>query len=217
MIAVALTELGKLHGFNENADFIINIDHHSTNTMFGDINIVDGNATATGILIYDMFQVCGIEMSKHTAELIYMAIATDSGNFSYANTDKKCHNIAGELIEKGIDVTDLSQRLFRLTTYNRLKLMSLAFDTLDMYCNGKVAVITVSKAMFTATGTDSSDSESFVSFIRDIKGVEIAAVLRDTTDGKLVKVSLRSNSTIDVSLIAKNMGGEVILMQQALV
>lgn len=198
---------GKIAYVIDGCKFMINIDHHATNTMFADINIVDPSASATGLLIYDFFVTCSIDITKYTAELLYMAISTDTGNFSYANTDKRTHIVAGELLEKGIDVAALSRRLFRATTYARLKLTQLALDTLTMYCGGKVAVISVTKAMFAATGTDSSDSEAFVGYARDIDGVEVAAMLRDTTDGKLVKVSLRSNSSVDVSKIAEELGG----------
>lgn len=203
----SLDRAGKVAWVFNSCKYMINIDHHSTNTMFADINIVDGKASATGLLIYDFFVACSAEITKHTAELLYMAIATDTGNFSYASTDKRTHMVAGELIEKGIDVSGISQKLFRATTYNRLKLMQLALGTLKMYCDGKVAVMNVTKAMFAETGTDSSDSEGFIGYARDIGGVEVAALLRDTTDGKLVKVSLRSNSYTDVSKIAEELGG----------
>lgn len=203
----SIDRAGKISYVVDACKYMINIDHHATNTGFADINIVDPSASATGLLIYDFFVACGVEITKYTAELLYMAISTDTGNFSYANTDKRTHIVAGELLEKGIDVADISRRLFRATTYNRLKLTQLALDTLTLYCGGKVATINVTKAMFAATGTDSSDSEAFVGYARDINGVEVAAMLRDTTDGKLVKVSLRSNSDVDVSKIAEEFGG----------
>ncbi len=191
----------------ESADFIINIDHHETNTMFGDINIVDPTAAATAILIYQMFKMYEIPLNMHVAELIYMAIITDTGNFSFSNANKQTHLIAGELVEFGVDVASLTQKLFRETTYNRLKLKALALDSLRSYFDGRVAVIKVTKAMFAETGTDSSDSEDVVGMIRDIRGVHIAALLRDTTDGKLVKVSFRSNGAVDVAAIAEEYAG----------
>lgn len=203
----SLDRAGKVSWVTENAGFMINIDHHATNTMYADINIVDETAAATGVMIYDMYKACGEKITKYVAELLYMAIATDTGNFSYTNADKRAHNAVGDLIEAGVDVADLSLKLFRLTTYNRLKLMALSLDTINMYCDGKIAVMKVTKAMFAETGTDSSDCETFISFARDIKGVEIAALLRDTTDGKLVKVSLRSTGNVDVSKIAESFGG----------
>lgn len=203
----SIDRAGKIAYVVDACDYMINIDHHATNTGFADINIVDPGASATGLLIYDFFIACKAEITKYTAELLYMAISTDTGNFSYANTDKRTHIVAGELLERGIDVAEISRRLFRATTYNRLKLTQLALDTLRLYCGGRVAVINVTKAMFAATGTDSSDSEAFVGYARDINGVEVAAMLRDTTDGRLVKVSLRSNSNVDVSKIAEEFGG----------
>lgn len=198
---------GKADWVCENCQCTVNIDHHATNPMYGDINIVNGNSSATGILIYDFYNACGLKMTKYTAELIYVALMMDTGNFSYSNTDKKTHIVAGELLEYGVDTAMLTQKIFRMTTYNRLKLTAKAFDTLKLYCDGKIAVINVTKAMYNETGTDSADSESFVGTVRDIAGVEIAVLLRDTTDGKLVKVSFRSNNDIDVSKIAEEFGG----------
>ncbi len=198
---------GKISWVTENADVRINIDHHQTNTLFADINIVDGNAAATCIMIYEMFMACGVEIDLHTAELLYMGIITDSGNFSYSNADKRTHLVAGELLEIGVNVAELTQKLFRTTTYGKLKLTALTLDNLELFYDGKIAVLFTSKKMYAETNTSSEDSEGFVSMARDIKGVKIAVFLRDTTDGALVKVSLRSNADVDVSEIAKKFGG----------
>lgn len=198
---------GKVAWVCEKSDFIINIDHHSTNPMFGDINIVDSTASASGLLIYDFFKACGVEITLEVANFLYVAIMMDTGNFSYSNTDKRTHDVAGDLLELGVDPSVLTQKILRSTTYNKLKLTAMAIDTLHMYCDGKIAVIHASKAMYNATGTDSSDSEGFVGMIRDIKGVGFAVFLRDTTDGKLVKVSIRSNLDVDVSKIAAEYNG----------
>ena len=198
---------GKVEWVCNHANKVINIDHHSTNPMFGDINIVDGDACATGVMIYEMYQSLGFELNSYIASLLYVAIMMDTGNFSYSNADKRSHYVAGELVEYNINVADLCQKIFRTTSYNKLKLTALAYDTLKMYNDGKIAVINVTKAMYAQTGTSTEDSEGFVGTIRDIKGVEVAIFLRDTTDGKLVKVSLRSNNNIDVSHIAQCYGG----------
>lgn len=201
------TRCGKVIWATENADFIINIDHHQTNTMFGGINIVEGTAAATGMIIYYMYRSLGIDIDKHTAELLYMAIATDSGNFSYSSTTKETHYVGGELLECGVDIAYLSQMLFRSTSFNKLKLMSLAFDTLHIYSNGKIAVMQTTREMFDKTGTSTEDSEGLVSYVRDIKGVLVAAFIRDTNEKDVVKVSFRSNGHIDVSKIASVLGG----------
>ena len=197
---------GKVEWVCNHANKIINIDHHSTNPMFGDINIVDGDACATGVMIYEMYQSLGLELNKNIASFLYVAIMMDTGNFSYSNADKRAHYVAGELLDYGVEVSTLCQK-FRTTSYNKLKLTALAYETLKLYENGKIAVINVTKAMYNQTGTTSEDSESFVGTIRDIKGVQVAVLLRDTTDGKLVKVSLRSNNSVDVSKIAQFYGG----------
>lgn len=197
---------GKVEWVCNNARRIINIDHHSTNPMFGDINIVDGDACAAGVIIYEMYRALNVELNKYVASLLYVAIMMDSGHFSYSNTDKRAHYVAGELLDYGVEVAQLCQK-FRTTSYGKLKLTALAYDSLKLYANGKIAVINVTKAMYEQTGTTSEDSEGFVGTIRDIKGVEVAILLRDTTDGKLVKISLRSNSNVDVSQIAQLYGG----------
>ena len=197
---------GKVEWVCNNARRIINIDHHSTNPMFGDINIVDGDACAAGIIVYEMYKSLSFELNSNIASLLYVAIMMDTGHFSYSNVDKRAHYAAGELLEYGVEVSALCQK-FRTTSYNKLKLTALAYDSLKLYADGKIAVINVTKDMYNQTGTTSEDSESFVGTIRDIKGVDVAILLRDTTDGKLVKVSLRSNNKVDVSQIAQYYGG----------
>lgn len=198
---------GRVGWLLKQAEYVINIDHHATNTQFGDLNYVDADAAATGLLVYDMYQVLGVEITKEVAELLYAAISTDTGNFSYSNTDKRVHTVIGDLIERGADVAKLSFKLFRESTWNRLQLTREVLSTARTYSDGKIATMCVTAKMMKETGTDSSDTEDCINYIRDIAGVQVAVVLKETENEGTIKVSFRSNVAIDVGKIAQEFGG----------
>ena len=180
---------GRVGWLLKQAEYVINIDHHATNTQFGNLNCVDADAAATGLLVYDMYQVLGVEITKEVAELLYAAISTDTGNFSYSNTDKRVHTVIGDLIERGADVAKLSFKLFRESTWNRLQLTREVLSTARTYSDGKIATMCVTAKMMKETGTDSSDTEDCINYIRDIAGVQVAVVLKETENEGTIKVS----------------------------
>ena len=103
---------------------IINIDHHKTNTNYGDINWVDENASATGELMYDLLKELNVELDDDIAQDLYVAIATDTGNFIYSNTTMNTHFIVADLMKYGIDVPKISRNLYQNIPMNKFR-----FDT----------------------------------------------------------------------------------------
>lgn len=190
----------------EKAGTVLNIDHHISNTMFGNMNMVDTNAAATGELVYQMIKLMGIELNVDIAECIYTAIAADTGCFKYDNTTSVTHGIAGELISIGVESNRICSQIFSLRTLQQTKMLGRAIDSIKTYHCGRTAIMTVTANVMQETGCGQEDLEGIVEFARDIEGVEVAALLRET-DGGDIKVGLRSKEYADTAAIAAVFGG----------
>lgn len=198
--------LGDRYNFINESLRTINIDHHKTNTEFCDINIVDENAAATGIIIYRILDELNIPITKKIAEAIYIAIVTDTGNFKYSNTDAETFLIAANLISKGIDNTNIINHLYQNRPIKELYLVRDALKQLTLYFDGKVSVIELTMEDFKRNEISPSNTEGIIETARDIEGVEVAIFIKEIEKNK-VKVSLRSKNDIDVSELAQRFKG----------
>jgi len=183
-----------------------NLDHHTTNTEFAVNNYVDTSSAATGEIIYDLIVRMGAKPDKDVALCLYVAITTDTGGFRYSNTTADTHRIAAELVSEGIDVAKVSRRVFDRVSYGKVKLIGAAIDSLELFEEGKIALMSLSSELMKKLETKDEDSDGIINIARNISGVEVAALLKQLDSGE-VKVNLRSNSYVDVSAIAASYSG----------
>lgn len=184
----------------------LTLDHHVTEAGFGDFFYVDENAAATGELVYELLKEMGAEITVPVAEALYVAISTDTGNFKYSNTSPKTHIIAAELMEAGVDHNRIMVELYQNVDIRQLKIRSAAFARAEIFAGGKGAITCVTRRMLEEAGARQEHAETVIDSIRDISGVEIAAVLKERDDNK-IKVSLRAKSCGKVNDIAGKFGG----------
>lgn len=188
------------------AKTIINIDHHISNTNFGHINIINSDAAATGELVYNLINRMKISIDKDIASCIYTAISSDTGSFMYDNTSAETHKIAAELINIGIDKSNININLYQNKSLERTMLFIKSLETLSLCFDNKVALIKVTQDMVNKANAKMEDTEGIVSFIREIAPVEVAIILKEVKE-KEIKVSMRSKRFIDVSAICANFNG----------
>jgi bifunctional oligoribonuclease and PAP phosphatase NrnA len=189
---------------------IVNIDHHHDNTRFGTVNLVDPGASCTAEIVFKLLKELGAELTLGVASALYVGLVTDTGRFMYESTGPDAHRMAAELIEAGVDVHDTYRRLYERVPIEKLRLISRALDGIQRYDDGRLAVAYISAADYEASGADEVLTEGVIDFVRSLEGAQIAAVIRDKTDGgaSARKVSLRStNGSVDVSAIARKYGG----------
>jgi len=198
--------LGKRAKIFNNAIHKINIDHHPTNTYFAEMNYICENASATGEIIFQLIKAMDIKFDVDIALCLYTAILTDTGGFKYSNTTSLTHLIVSQLVSYGIDISAVSFRIFDSISENKLKLIGSAINTIELFENGKIALITITKKMIADSGAIEEETEGIVDYARNISGVEVAAFVKEKFDNE-VKVSLRSNSYIDVSQIVNKYSG----------
>ncbi|MGC8616502.1 MAG: DHH family phosphoesterase [Desulfurella sp.] len=185
---------------------LINIDHHPTNTQYGNINYVVPQAAAVGCLIYEILKFNNIPISLKTAEYLYLSILTDTGSFRYSSTSANAFRIASDLIDLGVKPWKIAYNIYESKKLSTLKLMGQAINTITPYYNNKLIIMHITQKMYNETNTTSDDTEGFVNIARSVKGCEVGVLLREDRPN-FIKVSLRSKDEVDVSNIAASFGG----------
>lgn len=190
----------------DEADVTICIDHHGTTSPYCDYNYIDKDAAAAGELIYKLLLTMNTVINAEIGEAIFAAITTDTGNFQYSNTTAESHLITAALYQAGIDWGKVSTELYENNRIERILIENTALGTMSTVAGGKGVIAYVTRDMLRETGAVMDETEHVVEKLRSIAGVEIAAFLKETEDGR-VKVSLRSKSCADVAAIAADLGG----------
>lgn len=200
-----IQRLGKRKKVFEGAKSTLSIDHHETNTMFADVNVVEANASATAEILYGLFAEMGIKVDKDIAKNLYAAISADTGSFKYTNVTQKTMKIAGELIGTGIDHAKISRLLHDTEDIGVIRCKAEIMQNIEVYFGGRLTVVTADDALFEKFGITERDSGDIVNIAKMVKGCEIAVSIRETEDK--IKVSFRSNGEKSVSKLAMLFGG----------
>lgn len=201
-----LSRVGKVEPLVKKGSLVINIDHHVSNTGFGDLNYVDAKAAAVGEMLVDFFSPLGIGIGKERAACLYAAILTDTGSFRYRNTSPRTHEKAAALLKEGIDPYWISEEIYQSRPVSAYRLLALALSNLRLSEDGRIAWSAVSREMYRKAGAGADDTEGFVEQLRSIQGVEVAILFKEEEERE-VRVSLRSRGKVDVNAIARELGG----------
>jgi bifunctional oligoribonuclease and PAP phosphatase NrnA len=187
---------------------VVNVDHHHDNTRFGDVNLVDTEASSTAEIVFELARELGVELTREMASALYVGLVTDTGRFMYENTDARSHRIAAELIEAGVDVSDTYRRLYESVPLEKLKLVARALEAIEQPCEG-LSITYITEADYEETGSGEEMTEGIIDYLRSLDGTRVAAVIRELgSRGRAArKVSLRSQGEVDVSAIARENGG----------
>lgn len=185
----------------------IMIDHHAGHCPFGDLQWIDPGRSATGEMIYDLAVALDGEIGYEAAYCLYTALVSDTGSFKYSSTTARTLHVAGDLVERGVKPAEVSGRLFDNFTVSRLRLLQLVLESLEMFGDGRIAVILATREMFAKTGTIPADTENFINYPRSVSSVKVAVFIKESHDN-VVSVSLRSKGReVDVAEVAGAFGG----------
>lgn len=191
----------------DNAKITCVIDHHKTNVGFAKYSYVDASSAACGEIIYEFLcNVLKIELDKEIASYLYCAIICDTGNFKYSNTTSKTHYIVSKLMEYGINPALFSRPIFDILTKEQCIIMSEGIKNMKFSLDGKVCLSYISYDFLEKHNIGFEYADFFVSYPRDIDGVEVGIFLKVRSEDE-IKASFRSNSDVDVSLIASEFDG----------
>lgn len=194
------------NGSFDSSKIKIVIDHHVSNSYFGDYNYVEENSAATCQTLVKVLKKLNIVITKEMGECLISGIITDSGGFRYDCVNEETFEIAAEMLRLGVNVSDIYYKVFAMKTKAQFELATIATSRLKFYCDNKIVVTYLTKDDFIKTKAKTGDHEGIVDIVKNIEGVEVSIFLREERDSSL-KISLRSNSYVNVNEIAKVFDG----------
>lgn len=209
-IAVDCADLKRLVGakrYFETAKKTIQIDHHSVNTMFADINYVDPVAPACCQILIGIFEYFGIEIDKDLGTCILTGIITDTGGFQYSGVTPETFEFAAELLRKGVNISRICQKVLRTKTKANCELIKLLYDRMEFLEDGKIAISYITLDDMQKVNATMGDDEGLVEIERDIEGVEVGILLKEKEGANGYKVSMRSKEELNVSDVCLLLGG----------
>jgi phosphoesterase RecJ-like protein len=183
------------------------LDHHLTQEDWADAKLVKTNAAAAGEIAAELLADLGVQLTVPIATALFLAIASDTGWFQFANTRPQTMRLAAQLMEAGLDIDQLYQRLYQNERAERLLLQTRAQQSMELLVDQRLAVMRLSKSDFEQTGAAVSDTENFINVPMQIRTVEVSLLMVEPTDGSAVRVSLRSKGQVDVARFAEQFGG----------
>lgn len=186
--------------------FIVNFDHHATNERFGDVNVLDVKASSTAEVVYDFLHSVGGEVTRDIATCLLTGILTDTGSFSNPATTQSSLEAASDLMRSGAKIQEVASKLMRNKSITSLQLWGKVLSRLKHNEKLGVASTAIFEADMKEEGVDEEHVEGISNFLNQFLDTKVVLVLKELPDNK-VKGSLRSAEDIDVSALAKIMGG----------
>lgn len=184
------------------------IDHHIEPKDFADIYLVNPDASSTGELIWKLLDYdTEFNLSKTIAELLYVAIMTDTGSFRFPRTTGNLHRIIASLIDAGADPVLLYDNVYNTNPFRTMKLLGEAFASMELFHDGKLCLMKVTDEMFEKTGSVEDDIENFVEKTLSIRGVKLGILISEIRQRNEIRISFRSKGDIDSRSLAARFGG----------
>lgn len=207
-ISLDCATIKMLNGFVnyfENAKVKVCIDHHSTNTMFGDYNYVNPAAPACAQILLVILEYFEIEMTKEIGTCILAGIITDTGGFKYQGVTAETFEFVAWLLNKGVNVSSIYRQVLEVKTKPNFELHRIANNRVEFFEDGKIAYTYITAEDEAKVGAESGDHEGIVDIGRCVEGVEVSIFIRQTEKG--CKISLRSNDYVNVADACSIFGG----------
>lgn len=183
---------------------LVNVDHHVTNTRFGQMNLVDGAATATAEVLCDLLPELGVRLTRELAISLLTGIVTDTLGFRTVGVTAHTLKMAGRLIEAGADLPQVTMMALTIKPVSTILLWRTGLN--NMRLENGLLWTTISQAEREATGHATASSAGLVNLLGDAMEAAIAAVLMEQDDSK-VYVGFRCRPPYSVSELALSLGG----------
>ncbi len=204
--AGSLDRLGSLVDAFQGAARTVVVDHHASNTRFGDVNLVDPAAPASAVLCRELLRRLGLPLDQEIATCLYTGLVTDTGRFQYQATTPATHQLAAELLAAGVRQYEVAKAVFETNDIGYLRLAADALHRITQVPEASLVWTWVSLDDLRAHGVDMDETEGLIDLVRTDGASDVAAVLKEQPDGTH-KVSLRSKGATDVGRLATRFGG----------
>jgi bifunctional oligoribonuclease and PAP phosphatase NrnA len=183
------------------------LDHHLTQEDWADVKLVVSEAAAAGEIAAEVLEQWEVEMDGAIASCLFLAIASDTGWFQFANTRPYTMRLAAILMEAGVDTDRMYQLLYQNERAERVALQARALQSLELLLEGRLAVMRVRREDFEQTRAHVGDTENLINLPLQVRTVEVSILLVEPMDAGPVRVSLRSKGQVDVARFAEQFGG----------
>jgi len=205
--AASFERLGTVGPCVADRKLLINIDHHESNTRYGQLNWVSAREPSTGELIFRLLKVAKWPITKPIADCLFTAVSTDTGSFQYSTTRPGTYHVAGELVRRGANLAKICDEVYESYPLSRARLLRHVYSHFRLTHQNQIAWFWLKKADFARAGADSSETEGLIDHIRAIAPVVVACVFEEVGP-ELTRISLRSkNGKVNVNEIAALFGG----------
>jgi phosphoesterase RecJ-like protein len=201
-----------LHRFGDRAHLVestahvVNVDHHASNDGFGEINLVDPTASATGEVVYRLLRALGCPVSAETATNLYAALLTDTGGFRHENTTEAALRLGADLVGLGANPGWVALKSYKSRRIPQLRLEGMATAATRSEEGGRLVWSEITTAMLEETGTTMQEAEGVIDQLQTVDGMKIAVLFKQAGPN-LTKVSVRSRDEIDATDVCKPFHG----------
>ena len=186
---------------------VANIDHHRTNTLFGQVNWVDPTAGSTSEMVWRLVHRAGWKLDRAAAEALWVGVVTDTGRFAYDQTSPRTLQCGADLLRYGVRTAWINDRLFGAFDMKVLELKRRAFRSLEFRLNGRIAAVTLTREDFAATGCTKSDAEDVIEIPRSLRGNVVALFFYETGAEPITRLSIRTREPLDATQLALQFAG----------
>jgi bifunctional oligoribonuclease and PAP phosphatase NrnA len=188
------------------AGFVINIDHHVGNTMYGAVNWFDVSAAACGEMVFDLVRELRVPLTYEIAVHVYVAILTDTGSFHYSNISPRTFDTCRQCVEAGVNPQTVARAVFDSNSLGRLKLFGAVLSGMQLDAAGQVATLTVDEQLLADCGATYEDTDGLINLPLTVKGIQAVIFFKKIGPDDW-RISLRSKGNIDVNAVAKQFSG----------
>jgi bifunctional oligoribonuclease and PAP phosphatase NrnA len=201
-----LSRVGEGHERLKQMGLLVNIDHHATSDAFGSINVIDEKASSTAEILSGVFEELGVSIDYNMAVNMYTAVFTDTGSLRYENSGPGAFSLCERMLRHGVKPADVARMVYENHPKERFTLLGLVLNTLRTYDDDRLALVHVTEEMLAVAGAKKEYTDGFVEYVRQIRGVEVAVLLRQI-EKERYKISMRSKGAADVAALCSVFGG----------
>jgi phosphoesterase RecJ-like protein len=197
------------YGLIETAPHRILIDHHRSSRPIFETNWIDVDQPATALMIFQLLEKLPVQMTPDIAQCLMCGLSTDTGHFRFSNTTPEALRAAATLVEHGADCDLVAFKLFDERSRESTHLLGLALSKMQSACDGQLMWTTIEAKDFETANAGDEASENIVNFLRNIRGVRMALILRERRDegGAVTRISVRCEQTLRADLFSGQFGG----------
>lgn len=204
--AGSFERLGSLEANARASKWLLVVDHHVSNDRFGSINLIDPDAAASAVIVYELLERMGVTIDADMATCLYTGIVTDTGRFQYRNTTPEVHRITAELLAAGAPHVEITQTIYNTHPVGYLRLAATALDKLEVRPDASLVWTWVTTEDLARAQVSLEDIEALIDLVRTADVADVAVVLKQQADGRY-RVSMRSKGASDVGAVATRFGG----------